>query len=66
MIISGADNEENYTLYSSLKAVKDLAGDIAEIGVYKGGTAKLICELKGNKNLYLFDTFEGLPDTKRC
>lgn len=60
----GADNEENYTLYSSLKAVKDLVGDIAEIGVYKGGTAKLLCELKGNKNLYLFDTFEGLPNTK--
>ena len=60
----GADNEENYTLYSSLNAVKDLAGDIVEIGVYKGGTARLICELKGNKNLYLFDTFEGLPNTK--
>ena len=57
------DNEENYTLYSSLKATSSLPGDIAEVGVYKGGTAKLICEVKGEKNLYLFDTFEGLPKT---
>ena len=59
----GADNEENYTLYSSLLATKNLPGDIAEVGVYKGGTSRLICEVKGEKNLYLFDTFEGLPET---
>ena len=59
----GADNEENYTLYSSLIATKNLQGDIAEVGVYKGGTARLICEVKGKRNLYLFDTFEGLPET---
>jgi len=60
----GADNEENYTLYSCLNATKDLQGDVAEVGVYKGGTAKLISEVKGTKNLYLCDTFEGLPETK--
>ena len=59
----GADNEENYTLYSSLLATKNLPGDTAEVGVYKGGTSRLICEVKGEKNLYLFDTFEGLPKT---
>ena len=59
----GADNEENYTLYSSLIATKNLPGDIAEVGVYKGGTSRLICEVKGEKNLYLFDTFEGLPES---
>ncbi len=57
------DNEENYTLYSSLIATENLSGDIAELGVYRGGTAKLICEVKGNKNFHLFDTFEGLPKT---
>jgi len=37
-------------------------GDIAEVGVYQGGSAKLICEARNeNKVLYLFDTFEGLP-----
>lgn len=40
-------------------------GDIAEVGVYKGATAKLICEVKGKRPLYLFDTFEGLPQTDK-
>jgi hypothetical protein len=59
----GADNEENYTLYSSVLATKNLLGDIAEVGVYKGGTARLLCEVKEEKDLYLFDTFEGLPQS---
>ena len=55
--------EEVYTIYSSIKATRDLEGDIAEVGVWKGGSAKVICEIKGdNKGLYLFDTFEGMPD----
>lgn len=53
--------DEKYTLYSSMKAVSQLQGDIAEVGVYKGGSAKILCELKANKKIYLFDTFEGLP-----
>ena len=57
------DSEESYTLYSSLIATENLPGVIAEVGVYKGGTARLICEVKGEKDLYLFDTFEGLPET---
>ncbi len=59
------DSEEKYTLYSSMKAVYSLPGDVAEVGVYKGGSAKIICETKGNKKLYLFDTFEGYPDTDK-
>ena len=35
--------------------------DLAEVGVYQGGSAKLICEVKKEKQLYLFDTFTGLP-----
>lgn len=37
--------------------------NVAEVGVYKGGTAKLLHdEIKNsNSTLYLFDTFEGLP-----
>ena len=57
------DYDENYTLYSSIININHLDGDIAEVGVYRGGTAKLICEVKGNKSLFLFDTFEGLPET---
>ena len=58
------DSEEKYTIYSSMKAVSHLSGSVAELGVYKGGSAKIICELKGGKKLFLFDTFEGLPEVE--
>ena len=38
-----------------------IPGDIAEVGCYRGGSARIICEFKGEKTLHLFDTFEGLP-----
>ena len=37
-------------------------GAIAEVGVYKGGSAYLLGKFSYGKELYLFDTFEGLPD----
>ena len=58
------DSEEKYTIYSALKSIEYLDGDIAEVGVYKGGSAKILCEMKGNKQVFLFDTFEGLPKTR--
>lgn len=45
-----------------IRATQKIGGDIAEVGVYKGGSAKVLCELKGEKALHLFDTFEGLPE----
>lgn len=45
-----------------VKSTNKLPGDFAEVGVYQGGTAKLICEAKkGNKPLHLFDTFQEFP-----
>ncbi|MDD5071978.1 MAG: macrocin O-methyltransferase [Patescibacteria group bacterium] len=55
------DSEEQFTLYSGMVATSKLPGEVAEVGVYKGGSAKILCETKGNKKLYLFDTFEGIP-----
>ena len=57
-------------IYSSIKAISKIKGDIAEVGVSGGGSAKIICKTKELKKLYLFDTFEGLPfvcneDSKR-
>jgi len=37
-------------------------GDWVELGVYKGGSALLLCELKGTRKLYLADSYEGLPE----
>ena len=53
---------EAYQIFRAVQRTKKIDGDIAEVGVYRGGSAKLICEAKGSKALHLFDTFEGLPD----
>jgi O-methyltransferase len=42
-------------------ATSKIEGELAEVGVYQGASARLICEVKGNRTLHLFDTFEGLP-----
>lgn len=52
---------EGYLVYSLARAQTRFEGDYAEVGVYKGASAKLICAAKGDKPLHLFDTFEGLP-----
>ena len=52
---------EAYQLFIGVKRTEKVEGDIAEIGVYKGGSAKLICEAKGNRTFHLFDSFEGIP-----
>ncbi|GAB6286014.1 MAG: hypothetical protein STSR0009_22150 [Methanoregula sp.] len=52
---------EAYHIYMAVKRTQKVPGDIAEVGVYKGGSAKIICSAKGDKNLHLFDTFAGLP-----
>jgi hypothetical protein len=52
---------EAYLVYAVARAQAKQPGAFAEVGVYKGASAKLICEVKGDKVLHLFDTFEGLP-----
>lgn len=42
------------------RAARRLSGAFAEAGVYKGGSARLVCEEKGEKDLHLFDVFGGL------
>jgi O-methyltransferase len=50
-----------YNLYQLAKNTSYLKGDVAEIGVYRGGTARLISKTLPGKNVHLFDTFEGMP-----
>ena len=42
------------------RAARTLPGAMAEAGVFKGGSARLICEEKGETELHLFDVFELL------
>lgn len=52
-----------YTLFQSVKNALNMAGDIVELGVYRGGSLKFISEivdvLGGEKNIVGFDTFRG-------
>ncbi|TWT75899.1 Macrocin O-methyltransferase [Posidoniimonas polymericola] len=52
---------ECYNVMTLARAMSRLPGSFAEVGCYQGTTAKLMCEVKGDKPLMLFDTFEGLP-----
>lgn len=53
-------------LYNIVKKQNRYEGCMAEVGVYKGVSAKILCEAKAaNKELYLFDTFKGLPKTDK-
>lgn len=52
---------ESLQLYEIAKVAVRIKGDYAEVGVYRGGSAKIIALVKGAKKLHLFDTFSGLP-----
>lgn len=52
---------EAYNIYMILQRIYKIPWDIAEVGVYKWWSAKIIAEHKWDKKLHLFDTFEWLP-----
>ena len=53
---------EAYQLYMLVKKTHKLKAGIAEVGCFMGGSSKIICEAKGDKEFDVFDTFEGLPE----
>lgn len=53
---------EAYNLWQICPQTAKVPGDIAEVGVYLGGTARLLSQIKGNRRLFLFDTFGGMPE----
>lgn len=53
---------EMVQIHHCVSSVKRREGDFAEVGVYAGGSARMVCEIKGDRALHLFDTFEGLPE----
>lgn len=55
------DNRKLIHISELLKSVSNIVGDVCEVGVYRGGTAKIISENIKNCDLFLFDTFEGMP-----
>lgn len=59
MLLNGC---EAYQIMELVKATGKVPGALAEVGVFRGGSARLICEVKGKRELYLYDTWKGLPD----
>ncbi|MFC2142984.1 TylF/MycF/NovP-related O-methyltransferase [Candidatus Aenigmatarchaeota archaeon] len=52
-----------FFLYQFAKYANALSGNFAQIGIFKGGSAKMVSLVKDkSKKFYLFDTFEGLPE----
>jgi len=56
---------EAYQIHRTVQAVHKIKGDMAEVGVYEGGSARVILEAEKEKVLHLFDTFEGLPEVSK-
>jgi len=54
--------DEAYIVYSAVQRTAKVPGDVAEVGVFRGQSARIICEAKGDRTLHLFDTFQGLPE----
>lgn len=58
-------------LMSCLEQTERVPGDIAELGVYQGGSAFQIASMSSTfkipepKKIHLFDTFSGLPHTEQ-
>src|SRR6185369_14132269 len=55
------DPGEACQLISALQATERIEGDVAEVGVAYGASARLMAGHLGDRTIHLFDTFEGLP-----
>jgi O-methyltransferase len=56
---------ERYNLWALTRRLQGRPGALAEVGVYRGGSALLLAAAKGDAApLHLFDTFAGMPATE--
>lgn len=51
-----------FALWQWANYARSLGGDVAEMGVYKGGGSYVLASVCQAKRIYLFDTFTGLPE----
>src|SRR5688572_13114934 len=63
------DANYDYVRYATLGLcfeeieTRNIIGNVAEVGVYKGDFSKRLNQLFFDRKLYLFDTFEGFADS---
>lgn len=63
--------EKQKVIARHCELVKGFDGDMAELGVYRGGTSLLMMDFRPEKTHHLFDTFHGIPvegefDVHKC
>jgi len=51
-----------FTLWQWANYASVLPGCLAEVGVYRGGVSYMLASISPDKEIYLFDTFTGLPE----
>jgi len=57
------NHAEACQLINAVEATANVPGDLAEVGVFDGASARLVLDhAPKHKTLHLFDTFQGLPD----
>lgn len=59
--VTQAPAERAWGLYQLAKFVTNMPGIVVEVGIFRGGTAKLLTLLLPGRNFYFYDTFEGIP-----
>jgi O-methyltransferase len=48
-------------IQNAVQATQKVPGEMAEVGVFRGGSAAVILNASHGRHLHLFDTFAGLP-----
>jgi O-methyltransferase len=54
------DRNRCYALYLLMDQIKDVPGNMLEVGTWRGGTAGIFTTMLPNKKIYLADTFTGV------
>jgi len=54
---------ECYILYQCALQTARIPGEVAEVGVFTGGTTRLLASILPHKMIHGFDTFTGMPKT---
>ncbi len=62
-VITCLPTRARVVLHRYLTLTHEVPGAVAELGVWKGGSAFLLASYRGAKDLHLFDTFSGMPAT---
>lgn len=63
IVYTAVDDNRLRLLHDKVNETSNLWGCMAEIGVYKGGSALMIAATDPSRILYACDSFEGLPET---